>query len=112
MGLKPRGDTTDGDRRYHEHAPTRAEHRNAEGLTGGVDRNTAFSGPPQAHIKLDASVDLATAHRLPGSPADGDQSEGSRRGAALGAHGNNERTGRGYGRSHGDGRKIGPLDLE
>src|SRR5215216_3659735 len=40
---------------------TRAEHHHAHSLAAAIHRETAFGGWPQAHVKLNARIDLAAA---------------------------------------------------
>src|SRR5262245_52215606 len=67
VALQPRRDTHNGSGRYDKHAPARSEYRHADRPAGCLEGETAFGTPPQAQIKLDASVYLAAAQGAPGA---------------------------------------------
>ena len=94
VALKPRRDARNGRRWDDEHAPAGPEYRHADGPADWVDGETAFGTPPQAQIKLDPSVDLATPQGAPKAFRAGHHAERGGRRALLGTHRYGERADR------------------
>jgi len=112
MRLETRRYAVDRSRRYHKDASARPEHGHTESLAGTVDGKATLGCAPQGSIELDACVDFAAAHRLPGPAADGDHAESCGRCAGLGPDGKSERSGQRRRRRQRSGLQVGAFDFE
>src|SRR5262245_8428802 len=87
MRLELRRYAADRSRGYDQDASPRPEHDHAESLADSVDDNAPLGCAPHGGIELDACIDFAAAHRLPGPAADGNHAESRGRCAVLRADG-------------------------
>jgi hypothetical protein len=112
MGFELGGDPRDRRGGNDEHTPARTKNGHAEGPPGRSNDEPTFGMAAQFLVKLNASVDVAAAHRSPRRTADCNQTPGHNRLSCLGADRHCQRAGCGHSVIKGGRHDVAGLDAD